>query len=418
VVVILSPTALGPVDPTQVIQVDAVKPVKPVFRADVQALRAVAVLTVVLYHAHLPYLTGGYVGVDVFFVISGFLITGLLVREKDRTGRISIKKFYGRRMRRIMPAAALTMIGTVVASYHFLGYIRGAHIAEDAQWSSIFLANIHYAAVGTDYLNSQDPPSTLQHFWSLSVEEQFYVVWPVMFLLLGLLGRKYTSRWLTVVPVALVVVVSYAFSIWYTAESVTQAYFSPFTRACELGAGALLAVNMTALKRIPHRWSLILSVGGMIGILATAFTFTDATTFPGSMVALPVFATCAVLAGGSAADANKTKLNTVYAFKPVQWIGLWSYSLYLLHWPILTIAAQRLGHVPPAQTRAILVVSAIALAALSYSFVENPVRDWKLIRKRSIVSIFLGLLLIFATVVVTATLVGAHPAIPVSTYGR
>ena len=391
---------------------------KHIFRADVQALRAVAVLTVVLYHAHLPYLTGGFVGVDVFFVISGFLITGLLVREKDRTGKISIKKVYGRRMRRIMPAAALTMILTVVASYHFLGYIRGAHIAEDAQWSSVFLANIHYAAIGTDYLNSQDPPSTLQHFWSLSVEEQFYVVWPVMFLILGLLGRKHTSKWLTIVPVAVVVVVSYAFSIWYTAESVTQAYFSPFTRACELGAGALLAVNMSGLRKMPKSLGLVLSIGGMLGILATAFLFTDETTFPGSMVALPVLATCAVLAGGSAAGANETRLNSVYAVKPIQWIGLWSYSLYLLHWPILTIAEQRLGHVPPASTRVILVLSAIALAALSYSFVENPVRNWRLIRKRSIVSIFLGVLLIFAVVVVTATLVGTHPAIPVSTYGK
>ena len=420
--VTLSPAVQAPPDETQAIEVGTSPLVeekkKHVFRADVQALRAVAVLTVVLYHAHIPYLTGGFVGVDVFFVISGFLITGLLVRETERTGKISIKKFYGRRMRRIMPAAALTMIGTVVASYHYLGYIRGAHIAEDAQWSSVFLANVHYAAVGINYLDAQSPPSTLQHFWSLSVEEQFYVVWPVMFLLLGLLGRKYASKWLTIVPVALVVVVSYAFSIWYTAESATPAYFSPFTRACELGAGALLAVNMPALKKIPMPVSLILSIGGMAGILATAFLFTDKTTFPGSMVALPVLATCAVLAGGSASGANHTKLNSVYAFKPIQWIGLWSYSLYLLHWPILTIAEQRLGHVPPASTRVILVLSAVALAALSYSFVENPVRNWRLIRKRSIVSIFLGIFLIFAVVVVTATLVGTHPAIPVSTYGK
>ena len=250
--VTLSPPAPGSADQTQVLPADDIKPVKNVFRADIQALRAVAVLTVVLYHAHIPYLTGGYVGVDVFFVISGFLITGLLVREKDRTGRISIKKFYGRRMRRIMPAAALTMIATVVASYHYLGYIRGAHIAEDAQWSSVFLANIHFAAVGTDYLNSQDPPSTLQHFWSLSVEEQFYVVWPVLFLILGLLGRKYRSKWLTIVPVAVVVVASYAFSIWYTSASVTQAYFSPFTRACELGAGALLAREHAGAQADPE----------------------------------------------------------------------------------------------------------------------------------------------------------------------
>jgi peptidoglycan/LPS O-acetylase OafA/YrhL len=180
----------------------------------------------------------------------------------------------------------------------------------------------------------------------------------------------------------------------------------------------MLAVNMPSLKKLPMAWSLILSIGGMIGILVTAFTFTDATTFPGAMVAVPVLATCAVLAGGSADGATGTKLNSVYAFKPIQWIGLWSYSLYLVHWPILTIAEQSLGHVPSPLTRVILLVSAVGLAGLSYAFVENPVRNWKLIRKRSIVSIFLGLFLIFAVVFVTATLVGTHPAIPVTTYGK
>ena len=377
------------------------------FRADVQALRAVAVLLVVLYHAHVPGLTGGYIGVDVFFVISGFLITGLLVREQERTGRISILKFYGRRMRRIMPAAALVLIATVVASYHWLGFIRGAYIAEDAEWSSVFLANFHFAAVGSDYLHAQSAASTLRHFWSLAVEEQFYVVWPALFLVLGLITKSVKNK---IIPVALIVAGSYVLSILYTAQNATDAYFSPFTRACELGAGALLALLASQTARLPQRVGVMLSLGGMAGILAIAFTFTDDTPFPGSMVALPVLATCAVLAGGGV--IGETRLNTVYDFKPVQLIGLWSYSLYLWHWPVLTIAEQRLGHVPSAWARVLLVVGATVLAAATYYLIENPIRNWSLLRRRAIVSVAMGLLLIVAVIAVSAYEVGSHPAIP------
>jgi peptidoglycan/LPS O-acetylase OafA/YrhL len=373
------------------------------FRADVQALRAVAVLLVVLYHAHVPGLTGGYIGVDVFFVISGFLITGLLVREQDRTGRISLLKFYGRRMRRIMPAAALVLIATVVASYHWLGFIRGAYIAEDAEWSSVFLANFHFAAVGSDYLHAQSAASTLRHFWSLAVEEQFYVVWPALFLVLGLITKSAKNK---IFPVALIVAGSYVLSILYTAQNATDAYFSPFTRACELGAGALLALLASQTARLPQRAGVLLSLGGMAGILVLAFTFTDNTVFPGSLVALPVLATCAVLAGGSAG------LDRVYNFKPVQLIGLWSYSLYLWHWPVLTIAEQRLGHVPSPWARVLLVVGATVLAAGTYYLIENPIRNAALLRRRAIVSVAMGLLLIVAVIAVSAYEVGSHPAIP------
>ena len=370
------------------------------FRADVQALRAVAVLLVVLNHAHVPGLTGGYIGVDVFFVISGFLITGLLVREHERTGTISILKFYGRRMRRIMPAAALVLIATVIASYHWLGYIRGAYIAEDAQWSSIFLANFHFAEVGDSYLRNQDPPSTLRHFWSLAVEEQFYVVWPALFLVLGFITKKARNA---VLPVALIVAASYVFSIVFTAQNATDAYFSPLTRAGELGAGALVALLAHRAAGLPQRLKAVLSVGGMAGIVVIAFTFTDDTVFPGAMVALPVLATCAVLVGGWD--------NPVYRFRPVQLIGLWSYSLYLWHWPVLIIVEQRLGHIAPASTRVVLVLASVALAALTYYLVENPIRNAPLLRRSAVASVALGIVLIAAVVAVSAYQVGSHPAI-------
>jgi peptidoglycan/LPS O-acetylase OafA/YrhL len=379
------------------------------FRPDVQALRAVAVLLVVLNHAHVPGLTGGYIGVDVFFVISGFLITGLLTKEQERTGTISILKFYGRRMRRIMPAAALVLIATVVASYHWLGYIRGAHIAEDAEWSSVFLANFHFASVGTGYLHSTDAPSTLRHFWSLAVEEQFYVVWPALFLLLGLLRKVVKSRLVMIVAVGAIVVASYAFSIVYTGRDATDAYFSPFTRACELAAGALLALLAGETAKLPRQFRTMLSVAGMAGIIVAALTFTDNTVFPGAAVAIPVLATCAVIAGGGSA------LDGVYGFKPIQLIGLWSYSLYLWHWPVLTIAEENLGHVPAAWVRVLLVAGSIALASITYYLVENPIRNASPLRRRAVVSVALGIALIAAVVVVSAYEVGSHPAIPVHT---
>ena len=374
------------------------------FRADVQVLRAVAVLLVVLYHAGVPGLAGGYIGVDVFFVISGFLITGLLVKEQERTGTISILKFYGRRMRRIMPAAALVLLATVVASYHWLGYIRGAHIAEDAQWSAVFLANFHFAAIGTDYLNAQSDPSTLQHFWSLAVEEQFYVVWPALFLVLGRVRRR-------IAPVVLIVAASYVFSIVATTQNATQAYFSPFTRACELGAGALLALLADRTARLPRSAGHVLSIGGMIAIVVAACTMTDAMAFPGAIVAVPVLATCAVLAGGSVIAG--TRLDEVYRFRPVQLIGLWSYSLYLWHWPLLTIAEERLGHAPAPTVRAILVLAAVALSAVTYYVLENPVRNLPVLRRRAVVSVAMGLVLIAVVVAVTVAEVTSHPAIPV-----
>ena len=377
--------------------------VKAGFRPDVQALRAVAVLLVVLNHAHVPGLSGGYIGVDVFFVISGFLITGLLVKEQERTGTISIRTFYGRRMRRIMPAAALVLIATVIASYQWLGYIRGAHIAEDAQWSSVFLANFHFASVGTGYLHATDAPSTLRHFWSLAVEEQFYVVWPALFLLLG---KVVKSRY-RVVPVALIIVASYGYSIVSTRADATTAYFSPFTRACELAVGALLALLAGETARLPGRVKTTLSALGMAGIVLAAVAFTADTAFPGAAVAVPVLATGAVLAGGGSG------LDRAYAVKPIQLIGLWSYSLYLWHWPVLTIVEQNLGHVPAPWIRGLLVLGSIALAAATYHLIENPIRNAVPLRRRAWLSIALGLALVAAVVVVSAYEVGTHPAIPV-----
>ncbi len=160
------------------------------FRPDVQGLRAIAILLAIVYHADIPPFSGGYVGIEVFFVISGFVITGLLLRERESSGHTSLRSFYGRRARRIIPMATLVIIVTVIVTYHSLGTLVGHQTALDGAWSAVFLANVHFQATDTNYLLSQAPPSPLLNYWSLGVEEQFYIVYPALFLVLGWWAKR------------------------------------------------------------------------------------------------------------------------------------------------------------------------------------------------------------------------------------
>jgi len=210
------------------------------FRPDVEGLRGLAVVPVLLYHAAVPGFAGGYVGVDVFFVLSGFLITGLLLREVQTTGRIALARFYARRGRRILPAAILVLVATLVASAFVLPPIRVPDVAIDGVWTSLFSANIRFALQATDYLQSDLAPSPLLHYWSLGVEEQFYLVWPAL-LLLAVRRRRHHARAAGLLASA-VVVGSFALALQLTATDVAWAFYSLPTRAWELGLGALLAV--------------------------------------------------------------------------------------------------------------------------------------------------------------------------------
>lgn len=220
---------------------------KATFRPDVEGMRAVAVVLVLLYHAFGAPFIGGFVGVDVFFVISGFVITDVLLRERSDRGRISIPGFYARRVRRILPAATLVIVSTVAAAYRWLGFIAGNQIAEDGKWAAAFVANIRFALLGTDYFGEQLPPSPLQHMWSLGVEEQFYVVWPALFLVMVLVGRGLRDRGALAVVLAIAMAASFAWSLVQTPVNPTWAYFSPLTRAWELALGALIAVSGPAV---------------------------------------------------------------------------------------------------------------------------------------------------------------------------
>ena len=268
------------------------------FRPDVEGLRAVAVALVVLYHAGVPGLTGGFVGVDVFFVISGFVITGLLLRERRGTGRTSILDFYARRCRRILPAATLVLLITIFATYSVLGVVSGNSIADDGRWAGVFFANFHFESVGTNYLSAQRLPSPLQNYWSLSVEEQFYVVYPTLFLLVAQVKVRLSLRARMAIALGVVIVGSYGLSIVQTASHPATAYFSPFTRAWELALGALVAVSTAWLKQIPGQIGAVLTWAGLAAIGYSAVAFNAQTAYPGSLAAVPVVGAALIIAGG------------------------------------------------------------------------------------------------------------------------
>jgi len=366
------------------------------FRPDVEGLRAVAVLLVVLFHSGVSALSGGYIGVDVFFVISGFVITGVLLRERVSTGRTSILAFYGRRARRIIPAATLVIIVTVVTSYVFLGVGSGGRTADDGKWAAVFLANFHFSAIGTNYFSAQQPPSPLQNYWTLSVEEQFYVVYPTLFLLLASVGRRLSLQVRLAIGLVLVIGASLTFSIVDTSSHATSAYFSPFTRAWELALGALVAVGTPWLKRVPPQIATLATWTGFGAILVAATTFTSQTAYPGSLVAIPVVGAALIIAGG--ARAPRRGVEALLGLGPIRTLGKLSYSLYLWHWPILIIAAEYAGKTSltvPQNLGWDLV--ALAASAVTYALLENPVRHAKVLLRIRWASVGLGVALVAMT---------------------
>ncbi len=373
------------------------------FRPDVQGLRAIAILLAIVYHANIQPFSGGYVGIEVFFVISGFVITGLLLREHEKTGRTSLRSFYGRRARRIIPMATLVIIVTVIVTYHSLGTLVGHETALDGAWSAVFLANVHFQATDTNYLLSQAPPSPLLNYWSLGVEEQFYIVYPALFLFMGWWAqraRRGSFRLRLTVVLLVVIVASYSYSIVFTASNAQSAYFSLLVRSWELALGGLIAVYSPELRRIPEAWAAVASWVGLAVILVTSVTLTPASEYPGALVAIPTLAAGLVIAAG--ASAPKWGVEVLLRRQPFPFLALISFSLYLWHWPILEIAAQRRGVATlPAWDDVLLLVGAGVLATLTYRFIEDPVRHAKFLVRRKWASLLMGLCLIIATLAVT-----------------
>ncbi len=359
---------------------------------------------VVVYHAGVFRLTGGFVGVDVFFVISGFVITGVLLRERADSGHTSFFDFYARRVRRILPAATLVIIVTVLATYVVLGFVTGNNTADDGRWAAVFLSNFHFASLGTDYLGSLRPPSPLQNFWTLSVEEQFYAVYPLLFLVVARSKIRLTLHGRLAIMLALVVAVSFWWSVTQTSTNPAVAYFSPFTRAWELAIGALVAVGTLWLRRIPIQWAAILTWAGLGAILYSAFAFNAQTAYPGSLVAIPVCGTALIIAGGVV--AGPWGAEAVLGLRPFRWLGRLSYSLYLWHWPILIIVAENTGRsrLPTGESLALVGV-ALGLSWVTFRLVEDPIRH---IRLPSRQSVLFGLVLVTATVLLLTALISVE----------
>lgn len=347
-------------------------------RADVQGLRAIAVLAVIADHLF-GWPTGGFVGVDIFFVLSGFLITGILMREFEKSGRISFRAFYARRIRRILPAALLVLVVTVASAAWLLPKGRALETMVDSVWSALFAANWRMAAVGTDYFQKGLPPSPLQHYWSLSVEEQFYFVWPVLMVaILILASRSSTSRNAPRIAVIVVLIVLTFGSIFWgfveTANNPTVAYFSSFTRVWELGAGAILAIAAPLVLLVPTRLRAAMAWTGLVGIGISVFLLDSSTPFPLPGAILPVFATGLVLAAGignpgPGYDRSLWPITN----RVMGYIGNISYSLYLWHLPVIVLLVSVFPEGSKKYFFACLALTAI-LSVASYHLVEDPIR--------------------------------------------
>lgn len=391
------------------------------FRIDIEGLRAVAILAVVGYHAHVGFLSGGYVGVDVFFVVSGYLITDLLWRELRQHGRLSFTGFYGRRMRRLLPASMLVLAVTAVASAQLLPPLQAKSVLTDGIACALYVGNYRFAATQTNYLAATSAASPFQHYWSLGVEEQFYLVWPFLLALAagGLVAGRAAhaggrarrasgrhrrrgvgatpprpSRHRAVLALVAVWVVSLILSLWLTRVDQPWAFFSLPTRAWELATGGLVALGVPLLRRL--RWGLAAAVGwgGLGAVVIAAVVFNGSTAFPGVAALLPVLGSAGILVAGGV-DRNGQGLvgerlatarrGWVLADGPVavlgrrvpRFIGRISYSWYLWHWPVLILAPYVVGHPLDVWADVGLAAGSGCLAVATFVLVENPARAWR-----------------------------------------
>ncbi len=358
------------------------------FRPDIEGLRAIAVVLVVLSHAGISTFAGGYVGVDVFFVISGFLITTLLLKELGKTGTISLPGFYARRAIRLLPVSTVVLVTTVVAAWLWLPATRFKSISLDALFSTFYGINWRLAYEGTDYLNATAAPSPLQHLWSLAVEEQFYLIWPLLLLAVWA-GRRANRR--ALIALSALVVVSLVVSIQQTDSAAPWAYFGSHTRAWELGIGALVAVGAGFLRRTPKALAAVLTWGGLVAVVIAAVTFDESTAFPGYVALLPVLGTAAVIAGGS--SAGGWGAGKLIGTGPFRFIGKLSYGWYLWHWPVLMIWPSTFSRDPSIKANLVFAAGALGLAWVTYHLIENPVRMRPWLRDRARRGLALGLVL-------------------------
>ncbi|HYI51846.1 MAG TPA: acyltransferase family protein [Microbacterium sp.] len=387
-------------------------------RKEIQALRALAVLGVLVYHLWPNRLPGGFVGVDVFFVVSGYLISDHLLREYYRTGGIGLLRFWARRVRRLLPASLLVLLVTTIAVWVWVPDSRWAQFGSEVIASALYVENWALAAQSVDYMALSNAKSPVQHFWSLGVEEQFYVVWPLLILLAIALAARMRSAperafW---VVLSVVTVLSLAFSIYATFAQPSVAYFSTFTRAWEFGFGALLALLLRRFARpFPNWLAVVGSWSGFAMIAAAMIAFTASTPFPGYTALLPVVGTTLVIACGS--PAQRLAPTRLFSLRPVQFIGDVSYGTYLWHWPLIVLLPYALG--VPLTTPVLIgvLLASVALGWASKIFIEDPVRTHSLVSGTRTRWSFIGAAIAMAIVVAAALPLATYRVTPPSVPG-
>ena len=337
-----------------------------------EGLRAVAVVAVLLYHAGVPFAGGGYVGVDVFFVISGFLITGLLVRELEKTKTVSLARFYSRRAKRLLPLTVVVLAVVAVLSWLLFDPVRMEEVSLGIVAAGLYFMNWLLAARAADYFAAGLEASPVQHFWTLAVEEQFYLVWPVLILAAAWWSRRtgLGLRPVLAAAFAAVAVSSLAYSVYSTQAQAGAAYFSTLTRGWELALGGLLAlVPASRFGRLPRAAAGAMAAAGLAAIAFATLRFDDDTLFPGHAALVPTLGTAAIIAAGLATTpAGPSRL---LALGPVRHVGRISYSWYLWHWPPLVFAAAIWGKLSPLEGVAVLAASYVP-ALLTNRLVEKP----------------------------------------------
>ena len=393
------------------------------FRPDIQGLRAVAVAMVVIYHLFPSALPGGFAGVDVFFVISGYLITGHLWRGYATTGKVALADFWGRRAKRLVPAAAVVLAVTWGVSRLVIPPTRIAGTAQQILASALYFQNWQLARDSVDYLKSGEAASPVQHFWSLSVEEQFYFLWPLLFglaaVLAIVLARTVRARAVTdtertrrIAAAALttaLVAGSLAYSVWETRQDPPAAYFVTTTRMWELGAGGLLALAPGRAARVlgRQRW---LAWAGLAAVVASAFVLTGTMPFPGALALLPVLGSVALIAAGATTRAaGRLAPGRLLESRPMVFGGGISYSLYLWHYPVINLFTAWHGKAPGLGAGLVLLLASVTLAWLSKTFVEDPVRLARALRGHSWRSVSVALAAVVPVALVAVFIVNEPP---------
>ncbi len=338
-------------------------------RPEIQALRALAVLTVVLYHVWPESMPGGFVGVDVFFAISGYLITAHLLREVESTGALSLWGFWARRARRLLPAALLTLFVCAIGTLLLVPQIYWQQFLTEIGASIAYVQNWQLASDAVDYLAAGNRASPVQHFWSLSAEEQFYLAWPLLIALGAWLSRTRLAIFLVL---GLVTGLSLAYSITETASNPAAAYFVTPTRAWEFGAGGLLALLGARAWQLPDAVRALMSWAGLGAVLYAAIFYSTDTAFPGSAALVPVVGTLVVILAGT--PRARWAPSPLLRFRPGQFLGDISYSVYLWHWPLIVFAPFVFVEPGLDQTRVAVIGLTVLLGWVTKVLVEDPVR--------------------------------------------